>query len=916
MSDDKHRGGGMPGVEAMLLPAPGSNTGQLSAIARDYVAAVRGQLEEDHWAGAGGVDSARRFSAAVDNLVRFIVDSGTERFTRRYTRAHQRCAIIAQGGYGRCEMNPWSDVDLLVFYSGRITPYIETINELLIQTLFDAGLQVGWAVRTSRECLDLSTDLTIKTTLLDGRFLCGTPDLGAEFTEAVQDVLTQHDSGRFVEAKLAESRKRRSQAGGSVFMLEPDVKEGMGGLRDLHSLLWTARVLKGVLGCEDLKAAGVMSGNELKELLAAAEFIHRVRNGLHFITRQKQDKLSFDRQDLLAERFGYQGADQQKAVDLFMREYYSHAAILARTSMDAIERLVAPPEPRGLVSRFGSRTLRPGVTVAGGQLVADEKIFRRDAVNLLRVFGDAQRLDLALSSTTREAIRNNAGLLDEATAASDQAVEAFFQILGARSGVYRSLAEMNRLGVLGYLIPEFGRLFCMVQRDFYHVYTVDEHSLVGVRELELLRGGAYLQESPVLTQIMRECPHADLIFLSMMFHDLGKGYGGDHDEKGALMVRAVAARLQISEEDTRALEFLVRHHLLMSSLAQNRDIEDPELIADFAKRVGSLKDLKNLYLLTFADMSAVGPGIWNGWKEHLLSEFYLRTADVFEKGEMSGSVDFERKVKRMKVRIAAGASAAAEKDRLEAFLASLPDSYFLASRDEEVISHWRLYESLGSGLFRSGVEHFTDQGFSEMTFCGSDQPGLFAGVSGVLAAHGLNIASARIVTSSAGIVMDTYRVDHATADADPLSAEVWDAIRRSGELALRGKLDVGNLVSASLDGRRVSSSVAGARRRARIHVDVDNEVSSECSVIDVYAADRPGLLFSLASTLAELGLKIHRAKISTYVSQALDVFYVTDQQDRKVTEVARVEAIKEAILELISQEDRVPEPSPASVALP
>jgi [protein-PII] uridylyltransferase len=890
-------------VAGAVTPLPSSETfsGNISEVAKAYVAETRAALERETWAGAGGYDVAHRFSAAVDELVRFIVDNATVRFAQRYARAHQRCAVIAQGGYGRGEMNPWSDVDLLILYPGRISPYVETISERLIQTLFDAHMQAGWAVRTVRECVDqAATDLTTRTTMIDGRFVAGSAELGAEFDAVVQSQMIARDPAGFVEQKLAENRERQARMGGSAFMLEPNVKEAQGGLRDIQTLMWVARMKRGAALLEDLAASGIASESEQHDLVRSREFLMRVRNALHFLARFKQDKLSFDLQEQVAERFGYDATATHGAAEVFMRDYYSHAAIVARTTGDLLQRLTAPPEPTGLLSRIAGRKLRKGVSVAGGRVVVDDRIFEEDPVNLLAVFQDAQCASVPLSSGSREAIRRNVERLTPDVAESAQAIDVFMSILKAGDGVYTTLAEMNGLGVLGRLIPEFGRLFCMVQHDYYHVYTVDEHSLIGIRELERVRDGAYEKDSPLLTQVMRECDRPELLFLSMMFHDLGKGYGGDHDERGAIMVGEIATRLRLHFDDRESLEFLVRNHLMMSALAQTRDIEDDELVESFVRDVQTPANLKNLYLLTFADMRAVGPQIWNGWRDHLLSELYLRAIDVFETGEVS-EANREARVQRMRERVVAFAQGDDERRRLDVFLGDMPAAYILSSTDERIIDDWRLYESLGSGIFRSGVAHFPSRGFSELAVCTHDSEGLFVRLCGVLTANGLNILSAKIVTSASGVVIDTFRVDHQQEPVNPLEPEVWAGVRRDIERVLAEEVAVADLVDAAARRRPVPSSVRKARKRARTGVEIDNAISRQYTVIDVHASDRPGVLFEVADAIYRLGLTIHLAKINTYVNQVLDVFYVTDAAGSKVPDGDAIERVREAILARIRE---------------
>jgi [protein-PII] uridylyltransferase len=889
-----------PVLEPGLLPAPESFSGNISEVAKEYVETTRTALETATWAGSPAYATCLWFSDAVDALVRFIVDTATARYSQRYARgAQQRCAVIAQGGYGRREMNAWSDVDLLILYPGRVSPYVETISERLVQTLFDAQLHAGWAVRTPRDCIEqAAADITIRTTMMDSRYIAGSKDLGVDLVAMVDAQLVAKDAAEFVEGKLAEAAERRARMGGSAFMLEPNVKDGQGGLRDIQTLTWIARARRGVSAIEGLVSNDILSESEATDLLDAREFLLRTRNALHLLARFKQDKLSFELQEQIASRSGYESTATHSAAEVFMRDYYSHAAVTARTCSDAIGRLTAPPEPTGLLTRLIGKKLRKGVSITGGQLVVDDAIFAEDPVNLLAVFHDAQLASVPMSAATCESIRRNVDRIDDGVVVSPAAIDVFMAILKASDGVYTTLAEMNRIGVLGRFIPEFGRLFCMVQHDFYHVYTVDEHSLIGIRELERVRDGEYEKDSPLLTQVMRDCDRPELLYLSMMFHDLGKGYGGDHDERGARMVVEIGKRLRMHVDDRDALEFLVRNHLMMSALAQTRDIEDDELVQSFVTEVQTPANLKFLYLLTFADMRAVGPQIWNGWRDHLLSELYLRAVDVFETGEVS-EANRESRVARVKTRVAGLAQGVDEKRRLEAFMGDLPAAHLLSSTEERIIDDWRLYESLGNGIFRSGVTHFPSRGFSELAVCTYDSEGLFVRLCGVLSANLLNILSAKIVTTARGIVIDTFRVDHADEEVRALDPEVWAGVRRDIERVLAEEVEVESLVEAATRRRPAPAAIRKARKRARTAVQIDNGVSRQHTVIDVYAADRPGVLFAVADAIYRHGLAIHLAKINTYVNQVLDVFYVTDRGGAKVEDGEAVERLREAILERI-----------------
>ncbi|HYC54970.1 MAG TPA: [protein-PII] uridylyltransferase [Candidatus Binatia bacterium] len=895
------------GPKAMLLPAPGSVGGRLSDVARDYVTAVRAELESAHWAGANGVDTVTRLASSLDHLIRFLFDASIERYARRYARTRQHCAVFALGGYGRREQCPYSDVDLLVLHSGGVTPFVETVTESLLYTLWDARLQVGHAVRDAAECVSLgASDLTIKTALLDGRFLCGSPELAGDFETSVRRKLATSDAESFTAAKIEESRNRRARYGGSVFILEPNVKEGFGGVRDLNAALWIARVTREVGDLEGLREQDIVTAKEYEELSASREFLLRTRDALHFLTSNKNDHLTFERQLAVGQRFGYESEGNNSIGDMFMRDYYHHAAVMARTTDDIVDRLISAPERRtGLLRRLVTqRNLRSGVSILNDRLVVEEKVLDADPVNLITIFRDCQRHDVRFASRTRELVRQKAAVLTPEVAQSRAAVEVFFEILRAKEGVYETLAQMNRLGVLGKLIPEFGRLFCMVQHDYYHVYTVDEHSLIGIRELEGLRNGQLAAKSPFLTQTMRDCDRPELLFLAMMFHDLGKGYGGDHDERGAIMVRDIADRLYMHEDDRATLEFLVRNHLTMSMLAQTRDIEDPALVMDFAAQVGTAENLSLLYLLTFADMRAVGPQIWNGWKDHLLAELYRRTVEIFEKGQIT-EADMESRAERTRRRLLDKAAGQAESVRLSAFLETLPTSYFLGNPDEKIIDHWRLYESVGSSQFRYGVEHFPERGFTEFTICALDRRGLFKDMVGTLSAHGLNILNARLVTTSAGWAVDVFRIEHVANAVDATSAELWEQIGETLEGVFAGAIDVEETVRKALitRTRRVGEKAA---RRTYARVEIDNRLSKEFTVIDVYAADRPALLFLVSNEMFRMGLDIHMAKISTHLTEVLDVFYVTDSQGRKVEDQDRLNDIGESIISALTTDATTP----------
>jgi len=576
-----------------------------------------------------------------------------------------------------------------------------------------------------------------------------------------------------------------------------------------------------------------------------------------------------------------------------MRTYYLHAATVNRFSDEIIARCLERPTAYRIIARLGGREIRPGVRIAGQQVVVgDPAAFRDNPSLLMRVFADAQRHGLPISNDTRRLIREHATLLDSDRMRCDPAVvEAFFAVLGWKSGVYESLREMHKLGVLGAFLPEFGNLLCMAQYDRTHLYTVDEHSLRGLLILERLRAGEYKQTSPLLTEVMRDEDRVEILYLGMLFHDSGKGQGGDHSNRGADLVRRVAQRLGLHADEAAQLEFLVRQHLVMSHLATRRDIHDEKLIMEFAKVVGTLATLKKLFLLTFADMCATNPKLWNSWHEMLLGELYVRTLAAFELGEFAAPDEGVRAQRvRQRVAEAIGPAAGAALDR---FLGDMPDRYFLSVPEADIPRHFELARRYEEEPVVTHVAHFPEREFSEFTVLTRDRPGLFARLTGVLTAHGMNIVGAQITTSASGTALDVFRVSHLERAAIACSEDRWEQIQVTVGKVLAGELDVEELVAKA---RRPSLLPEKVVPRVGTSVEIDNEVSENFTVLDVYTQDRVGVLFAITNTLYHLELSIHLAKITTNVDQVLDVFYVTDVRGLKITDPAALERIRIAVV--------------------
>jgi [protein-PII] uridylyltransferase len=827
----------------------------LRDVSKTYLTRLREELAKCHAAGESGRTVVELYTAYTDRLIRYLFDAATRLYARRYPKLRQRCTVFAQGGYGRGELNFYSDIDLLFLYHWKITPYVETVHETIMNNLWDAGFTTLPAVRNVRECVRLANqDLTVKTSLLDNRYLCGDEPLAREFTTALEREILGKHAERFFHDKARESRERHQKNGGSIYLLEPNIKESQGGLRDLHTAGWLAKVKFKVRTLRELIAKGVISTHTLTQVEEARDFLWRVRNGLHLLARSEQDQLTFEYQDQLVPALGF--AD----VTSFMRRYYLHATTLATFSQMMIERCLETPRFYNFIGRPRGREIREGVRILDDTLIVTKaEILTDEPRNLVTVFHDAQRHGVRLASDTQQLIRYALASLSMDVAATLALREAFLAILNWKQRIAPTLREMHALGVLDWLLPEFGHLRWRTQRDLYHVYAVDEHTLHGVSELERLRDGDYKTDLPLLTQVMREIDRVEILVLALLFHDVGKGYGQEHSDRGARMVRTAAARWQLNADDAHEWHQLVLLHLLMSYIAQRRDLSDDTVIANFARVVGTPALLKKLYLLTFADMKAVGPKVWNAWKGGLLDELYLRTLERFETGE---SVEEEReaRLQRRKAQLRLTLSTLASPQHITAFLESMPESYFLSTPEKDVPDHFQLLnrftQTNGDGAsepYRVALLHFPEREFSELTVVTHDQPGLFAMLTGVLAAQGLNIAGARITTSRDNIALDVFRLSHAERRELVMDADTWTRVYARLGAALRGERTMEDMLRAA----NPSSYLNKHKARIPTEVTVDNTDSLRYTVIDITTPDRMGLLFTITYALFQLGLEIH-----------------------------------------------------------
>jgi [protein-PII] uridylyltransferase len=872
-------------------------------ICRPYLDAIREEVAEHHFAGASGMEVVREYTAAIDDMMRALFRYADTEHSRHHTKLHQKLCVVARGGYGRAELNPYSDIDLLFIHDYKRGPYAEIVTEIMLHALWDAGLIVGHGIRNARECVRMAgTDLKEKTAILDARLLAGDNAIWSELQALlVADVLNRNQQ-KFFQIKLEETRERHAKYGDSIYLLEPQLKEGEGGLRDLHTALWLAKVKYKIHSVEELVQRAIITAPELTEVLEARDFLFRVRNSLHFLTKRHFDQLTFEYQERIAPLLGFKPEGSLSASAILMRSYYQHASTILRFSEGLIARVV-----EGSNGRFGrrqiTRQIRPGVVIQQNLLsISDAELFKRDPLNLMTIYADCQAHGVGLSGSAYQAVRDNLALIDNDAMRNDPRVgTTLLTILsGTRSRVAETLEAMHRSGVLGAIIPEFGNLYARVLHDLYHIYTVDRHSLVAVRELEKLRSGEYKKNNPLLTEVARELDLLPLVFLALLLHDIGKGHGHDHHERGALLTVEVCKRLGLDNEEIDLVVFLVREHLAMSQVAQKGDIDDAATVGDFVREVGSIDRLKALYLLTFADMRAVAPNVYNNWRDMLLSDLYMRALKILEHGHRE-AVDPARRLAAVKAEVKSQLTKAkAPAAEIQNFLDEMPDRYFFTVPEGDLQFHFELMRTLGEHPLVTRYRHFPELEFSEFIVVTRDQPGLFSMIAGALTANNLNILSARITTRNTGIALDVFRVSHSgPTGAVALEEDRWLRVERDLERVVTGQQKIADLVASA---HHVRSADRKFVRRLATEVTIDNRTSEEYTVIDVFTQDRVGLLFAITHTFFELGLLIHLARITTNADQALDVFYISDRAGNKITDIAAQRDLRDKLLDKL--EDR------------
>lgn len=849
---------------------------------------------------------AERLCFMQDEIIRVLFEFvGKHLYQSRNPSEAERMAIVATGGYGRGLMAPGSDIDLLFLLPYKQTAWGESVAETILYCLWDMGLKVGHATRSVDECIrQAKADMTIRTSILEARFLLGDAKLFETLVTRFDKEIVQGTAAEFVTAKLAEREERHRRAGQSRYLVEPNVKDGKGGLRDLHTLFWIAKYVYRVREPAELIDHGVFDREEFALFRRCEDFLWSVRCHIHFVTGRPEERLSFDIQREIAVRLGYTEHPGMQDVERFMKHYFLVAkdvGDLTAILCAELEERQAKPAPvlSRLMARFrpsGPRAL-PDVEdfiVDNNRInVASPDVFSRDPLNLICIFRLAQMHNLALHPDATRAIRRSLKMIDRKFRQDSKANWLFLEILTSQDAE-TVLRRMNETGVLGRFIHAFGRVVAMMQFNMYHHYTVDEHLLrcIGVlAEIERGDNEEFALANDLVKKIQPQ--NRAVLYVTLFLHDIAKGRTEDHSIAGARIARRICPRLGFSPAEIDTVAWLIENHLVMSTIAQSRDLSDRKTIENFAAVMQSLERLKLLTILTTADIRAVGPGVWNGWKAQLLRTLYYETEPVLTGG-------FSEVNRAQRVAIAQAEFKEQIKDwpaeRQDAYVARHYPAYWLKVDLPHQLAHARFLSEAEKTrqTLATSIAFDAERGVTELTVLAPDHPWLLSIIAGACAMSGANIVDAQIYTTTDGLALDTIAVSREfDMEEDELrrAARIATAI----EGALRGNLKLPELIAqrAPVRGRIKAFAVEP-------EVTINNQWSHRYTVVEVTGLDRPGLLYALTTTLSKLNLNITSAHVATFGERVVDVFYVTDLLGDKIASPTRQAAIKRALLQLFA----------------
>jgi len=806
--------------------------------------------------------------------------------------------LVAAGGYGRHELYPYSDIDLLFLYDAQHQQQAARFSELIVQLLWDLKLKVGHAYRSLDETIEASKqDMTIRTSLLDSRIVAGDAALYKHYRTRFENEVIAGSEAAFIEAKLTERSERHKRFGASRYMLEPNVKEGKGGLRDLHTLWWLATYVYPIRSLDELVGMGHLTADEYRTYHEAQKFLQSVRIHLHYLSGRAEERLGFDVQHVLAQAMGFDHPNANTAITRFMRRYFIAVRTVGSVTRQFCTLLEEAHKraPKNAFTALWQNPWKLGAFKLAGQrlMPKSETLFEKQPVMMLEMFRIAQQHGLDIHPRALQLASRNLKRIDKSVQEDPKANGIFLDILLSPVDAETTLRRMSEAGVLGRFIPDFGRVIGMTQFNRYHIYTVDEHTLVALGILHAIEQGQVIEEVPLASEVIHRVRMKRVLYVALLCHDIAKGRGGDHSLMGEVIARRLCQRFGFAEDETETTAWLVRHHLLLSNTVFKRDVTDPKTVQDFVGEVKHSERLKLLLVLTVADMRAVAPGVWNHWKGALMRDLYHRAMDAMgSQPATSRARQDEQFMQKLSQRlpdwpertiaeyVALGSAAiwtACDIDRHALIARMLSDAQ---SETMPLAIH---------------TEHHYEHRVTDMTLVAADQHGLFSKIAGAMSLAGANITGAKIFTLKNGMAVELFQVQD-------MAADVFDAPDKLAKMSvyirqvLSGELDLNMAFGKRLREWRWPET---AMQPITTQVFVDNEASEQHTVIELTGRDRPGFLYQVTRAIADLGLSISTAHISTYGLQVADVFYVKDQFGMKITHEAKLKTIKETLLETV-----------------
>ncbi|MEX4006625.1 [protein-PII] uridylyltransferase [Neoaquamicrobium sediminum] len=881
----------------------------LIRLLKERVAEARARAEAMLMADGGGTACAARLSHLMDEVIRALYAFAVDHvYHTRNPSAAERMAVVAVGGYGRGTLAPGSDIDLLFVLPYKQTPWGEQIVEYILYVLWDLGLKVGHATRNLDECMRLSrTDVTIRTSILEARFVSGDEAIYDTLVTRFDAEVVKDTGAEYVQAKLAERDERHAKGGESRYLVEPNVKEGKGGLRDLHTLFWIGKYYYRVPTAEELVGKGVFTRREFLQFRKAEDFLWAVRCHMHFLTGRAEERLHFDIQREIAERLGYTSHPGLSAVERFMKHYFLTAKTvgdLTRIFCAALEEEQAKHVP-GFNRIFLNFSRRKRKLAGSSDFIvdnhriniADEQVFERDPVNLLRLFWLADKHGLEFHPDALKLLTRSLKLADRNLRRNEEANRLFMDVLTSGRNPELNLRRMNEAGLLGKLIPDFNKIVAMMQFNMYHHYTVDEHLIRCVGVLAEIEHGDAEAVHPLSHSLMPSLqPLRDILYVTVLFHDIAKGRPEDHSEAGARIARRLCPHMGFSKADTETIAWLIENHLVMSMTAQTRDLNDRKTIQDFADVVQSVERLKLLLVLTVCDIRGVGPGVWNGWKGQLLRTLYYET-----ELQLTGGFSEVTRAKRAQEARAVLEDALAdwpEKER-KRYLGLHYDNYLLTVDLDDQVRHAGFIREADAASRRLATMVRTHQfeAVTEITVLSPDHPRLLSVIAGACAAAGANIVDAQIFTTADGRALDTILISR-EFDMDEDERRRAQRVGRLIEDVLSGKSWLPEMIEKRTKPRRGAKTF-----RVQPRAEVRNTLSNRFSVVEVKGLDRPGLLSEITGAISDLSLDIASAHITTFGEKVIDTFYVTDLTGQKIENPTRQENIRKRLIAVMDGSD-------------